>query len=598
MFGNLYPCKYKIMLDIASYMSIIVTMYIDKVPNRTSPPAILLRKAWREGKKTRKRTLDNLSKWPPEKVEALRRVLRGETLVPPGEVFAIERSLPHGHVDAVVGTIRKLGLHGLIASKRCRERDLVIAMVAEQLIHPCSKLATTRLWHTTTLAEELKVENADEDELYEAMDWLLRRQRRIEKKLGKRHLSEGSLVLYDVTSSYYEGRTCPLVRFGHDRDGKKGLRVIVYGVLTDEDGRPIAVDVYPGNTGDPTTVSDQVQKLRGPFGLSRVVLVGDRGMLTQTQIERLKKYPGLGWISALRSGSIRKLVEGGELQMSLFDQKNLAEITSADYPGERLIVCFNPLLAEERRRKRKELLAATEKRLEKVVKQVARRTRKPMRKDEIGVKVGKVLDRFKVGKHFTLKIEDGLFQWARREESIGREEALDGIYVIRTSESKERLSPEDAVRKYKSLAQVERAFRTLKGLEIRVRPIRHRKEVRVRAHVFICMLTYYVEWHMRKALAPLLFDDEELDEQRKKRDPVAPARQSASARKKKTTGLTPDGFPVHSFETLLKELATRSRHRCRIQSDPSFPTFRQLTEPTPLQVRAMQLLGLYPVNGN
>ena len=573
-------------------------MYIDKVPNRGSPPAILLRKAWREGRKIRKKTLDNLSKWPPEKVELLRRVLRGETLVPVGEAFATERSLPHGHVEAVLGTIRKLGLDKLIASKRCRERDLVVAMVAEQLIHPCSKLATTRLWHTTTLAEELGVQDADEDELYEAMDWLLRRQTRIEKKLAERHLSEGSLVLYDVTSSYYEGRACPLVRFGYGRDRKRGSRVIVYGLLTDGDGRPIAVEVYPGDTGDPTTVSDQVKKLRGQFGLSRVVLVGDRGMLTQTQIDNLKKHPGLGWISALRSRSIRKLVEGGELQMSLFDQRNLAEITSGDYPGERLIVCFNPLLADDRRRKREELLAATEKGLEKVANQVARRTRKPMRKDEIGLKVGTVLDRFKMGKHFTLKIEDAVFQWSRCDESIRREEALDGIYVIRTSEPKERLSAEDAVRKYKSLAQVERAFRTLKGLEIRVRPIRHRNEVRVRAHVFICMLTYYVEWHMRKAVAPLLFDDEELDEQRKKRDPVAPARQSASAKRKKTTRLTPDGFPVHSFETLMQELGTRCRNRCRIKSDPSCPTFRQLTEPTPLQARALQLLGLYPVNGN
>jgi transposase len=573
-------------------------MYIDKVPNRNSPPAILLRKAWREGRKIRKKTLDNLSKWPPEQVELLRRVLRGETLVPVGEAFATERSLPHGHVEAVVGTLRKLGLDQLIASKRCRERDLAVAMVGEQLIHPCSKLATTRLWHTTTLAEELGVEDADEDELYGAMDWLLRRQGRIEKKLAQRHLCEGSLVLYDVTSSYYEGRTCPLVRFGYNRDGKRGLPVIVYGVLTDEDGRPIAVDVYPGDTGDPTTVSDQVKKLQKRFGLSRVVLVGDRGMLTQTQIDHLKKHPGLGWISALRSRSIRKLVEGGELQMSLFDQKNLAEITSPDYPGERLIVCFNPLLADERRRKREALVAATEKELGKITNQVARRTRKPMRKDEIGVRVGQVLNRFKVGKHFTLKIEDGVFEGSRCEESIRGEQALDGIYVIRTSEPKERLSAEDAVRKYKSLAQVERAFRTLKGLEIRVRPIRHRRGVRVRAHVFICMLTYYVEWHMRKALAPLLFDDEELDEQRRKRDPVAPARQSASAKRKKTTRLTSDGLPVHSFETLMKELATRCRNWCRIKSDPSCPTFRQLTEPTPLQARALQLLGLYPVQGN
>ena len=557
-----------------------------------------MRESWREGKKVKKRTLGNLTKWPDRKVECLRRVLRGDTLVSPEEVFVIERSLPHAHVEAVLGTIGRLGLDKVIASQRCRERDLVLAMIAEQLIHPCSKLATTRLWHTTTLAEELKVEDADEDELYRAMDWLVRRQERIERKLADRHLSEGSLVLYDITSSSYEGRSCPLVRYGYNRDGKKGLPVIVYGVLTDEDGRPIAVDVYPGDTADPTTVPDQVKKLQERFGLSRVVLVGDRGMLTETQIEHLKEHPGLGWISALRSGAIRKLVEGGELQFSLFDQKNLAEIRSGEYPGERLIVCLNPLLAEERRRKRQELVAATEKRLEKVARQVRGRRRKPMGKAEIGLKVGKVLNRFKVGKHFRLRIDDGVFEWSRCEQSIRREEALDGIYVIRTSEPKEKLSAEDTVRKYKSLAEVERAFRTLKSLEILVRPIRHRIDNRVRGHVFLCLLAYYVEWHMRKALAPLLFDDEERHEGRRKRDPVAPAKASLSAKRKKTTRSTQEGFPVHSFATLLKELATRCRHRCRMKSDPTGPALRLLTRPTPLQTRAFQLLELYPGKEN
>lgn len=573
-------------------------MYVETVPNRKSPPAILLRESWREGKKVKKRTVANLSRWPAERVESLRRLLRGETLVSPDDVFATERTLPHGGVEGVLGSIRKLGLDGVIASKRCRERDLVLAMVAEQLIHPCSKLATTRLWHSTTLSEELGVTDADEDELYRAMDWLVARQRRIENKLAGRHLCEGGLVLYDVTSSYYEGKRCPLVRYGHNRDGKKGAPVIVYGVMTDGEGRPVAVDVYPGNTADPTTVPDQVEKLQRRFGLSRVVLVGDRGMLTKTQVEHLRAHPGLGWISALRGPSVRKLVEGGELQMSLFDEKNVAEITSPEYPGERLIACFNPLLAEERRGKREELLAATETGLSRVSQQVSRPRRNPLGKAEIGLRVGRVLHRFKVGKHFKLKIEDGLFEWSRREESIRGEEALDGIYVIRTSEPKERISPDDVVRNYKSLAQVERAFRTLKGLEVLVRPIRHRKDPRVRAHVFVCFLAYYVEWHMRKALAPLLFEDEEREQNRKTRDPVAPARPSPSARRKKATHFTPDGLPVHSFHTLLKDLATRCRNTCRVKSDPSAPRFQMVTEPTPLQAKALQLLGLYPVTGN
>jgi len=567
-------------------------MFIDIVPNRKSPPAILLREAWREGKKVRKRTVANLTGWPTEKVEALRRVLRNEPLVTPEEAFAIERSLPHGHVEAVLGTIRRLGLDRLISSTRCRERDLVVAMVAERLIHPCSKLATTRLWHTTTLAEELGVSDANEDDLYEAMDWLLERQEGVEKKLASRHLSEGSLVLYDVTSSYYEGRSCPLVRFGHDRDGRKGRPIIVYGLMTNGKGCPVAVEVYPGDTGDPSTVVDQAEKLRHRFGLSHLVLVGDRGMLTETQIEKLGAYPGLGWISALRSAAIRGLVESGNLQMSLFDQRGLAEIRSPEYPAERLVACFNPLLAEERKRKRRALLEATEKELERISKQVARRTQKPLGKDEIGKKVGKVIDRFKVGKHFTLTIEENRFSFVRNEDKIGREEALDGIYVIRTSEPKERLSAEDTVRSYKHLTQVERAFRTLKGIDLLVRPIWHRTEDHVRAHIFLCMLAYYVEWHMRKALAPLLFDDEELDGNRKKRDPVKPAQPSASAKKKKSLRFTSEGLVVQSFDTLLMELGTRCRNRCRVKSDPKSPVFYQLTEKSPLQERAFQLLGL------
>jgi transposase len=567
-------------------------MFIERIPNRNSPPAILLREAWREGKKIRKRTIANLTHWPLAKVEALRCVLKNETLVASKEAFVIERSIPHGHVETILGTIKKLGLDGLIASTRCRERDLVVAMIAERLIHPCSKLATTRLWHMTTLSEELGVSDADEDDLYEAMDWLLGRQQRIEKKLAARHLSEGSLVFYDVTSSYYEGRSCPLARYGHDRDGKKGRPIIVYGLMTNGQGCPVAVEVYPGDTGDPSTVSDQAEKLRRRFGLSHLVLVGDRGMLTQTQIEKLKEYSGLGWISALRSHAIRDLVEDGYLQMSLFDQKDLAEIRSPEFPSERLVACFNPLLAEQRGRKRQELLRATEKELGRIAKQVAGRSRTPLGKDEIGKKVGKVIGRFKVGKHFVVTIGEGTFSFVRNEAQIQREEALDGIYVIRTSESAERLSAEDTVRSYKNLAQVERAFRSFKGIDLLIRPIWHHTEDHVRAHIFICMLAYYVEWHMRKALSPLLFDDEELDENRKKRDPVKPAQVSASAKKKKTQRLTPEGLVVQSFDTLLKEFGTRCRNRCQIKSGPKGSTFYQVTEMTPLQNRAFQLLGL------
>jgi transposase len=567
-------------------------MHIEAVPNRGSHPTILLRQSYREGQRVRKRTLANLTRLPPEVIETLKRALKGERLVPADQAFAIERSIPHGHVQAILGTIRRLELDTIIASRRSRQRDLVVAMIAERLLHGSSKLASTRLWHTSTLAEELSVQDADVDELYEAMDWLLQGQERIEKKLAARHLREGAQVFYDVSSSYYEGRTCPLARHGHNRDGKKGRTIIVYGALTDRDGRPVAVQVYPGNTGDASTVGDQVNKLRGRFGISRVVLVGDRGMLTQTQIEKLKAYPQLGWISALRSASIRKLVENQELQLSLFDQQDLAEITSAEFPGERLVACFNPLLAEERARKRAALLWATEEKLQRIAREVARRTKTPLLKDAIALKVGKVVNRHKVGKHFSLHMEDGVFRWERDEASIAQEAALDGIYVIRTSEPKKRLSAQDTVRSYKNLGQVEQVFRCLKGIDIRVRPIHHREDPRVRAHVFLCLLAYYVEWHMRRALSSLLFDDEELTANRKTRDPVAKAEPSPSSRRKKVERTTPDGLPVHSFNTLLDELGTLCRNRCRIQADPSGSTFTQETQPTRLQARAFELLSL------
>jgi transposase len=573
-------------------------MYIETVPNRNSPPAILLREGWREGSKTFKRTLANLSHWPKQKIETFRRLLQDEPLVSPQDLFCTHATLPHGHVEAVLMAMRKLGLDSLLAAKRCRERDLVMAMIAARLLHPCSKLATTREWHTTTLAEELSVVDATEEDLYRAMDWLLERQARIEKKLAARHLSDDCLVLYDVSSSYYEGHTCPLAQYGHDRDGKKGLPIIVYGVMTDGEGRPIAVEVYPGNTGDPTTVADQVEKLRNRFQLSRLVLVGDRGMLTQPQIDKMKPHAGLGWITALTSVAVRALAESGALQLSLLDEINLAEITSPDYPGERLMVCHNPLLEEERGRKRRELLEATEKALTKISKEVERRTKKPLKKAEIALKMGKVLGRYKMGKHFLYTIGEGKFQWSRREETIEEEARLDGIYVIRTSESAKRLSAADTVRSYKSLAQVERAFRTLKGVDLLIRPIRHRTEDRVPAHIFLCLLAYYVEWHLRRAWAPLLFEDEQLVQERRRRDPILPASGSPSAQAKKLTRQTAEGLPVHSFETLMAELASRARVTYTLKSDAAAPSIQQVPEPTPLQARAYTLLGSLPVAGN
>ncbi len=552
----------------------------------------LLRRTFRVGSQVHHETLGNISHLPDPLVDIIRRSLAGEQFVVATDAFHVERSLPHGHVQAVLGTIRKLGLDSLIASQRCRERDLVLAMVAERLLYPCSKLATTRAWHTTTLAEELGVSECNEDDLYRAMRWLLARQARIESKLAQRHLHDGAIVLYDVSSSYYEGRTCPLARFGHDRDGRKGRPIIVYGLLTDCEGRPVAIEVYPGNTGDPTTVPDQVEKLRQRFGLSRVVLVGDRGMLTETQIGKLREHPGLGWISALRGPAIRQLVESGCLQPSLFDETNLAEIHSAEYPEERLVACFIPLLAEERRRKREELLAVTEKELARIAREVARRKHKPLAESAIALKVGKVVNRFKVAKHFQLTMATGVLRWARQAETIQREAALDGVYVVRTSEESRRCSAADAVRRYKSLAPVERAFRCLKGIDLRIRPIHHRSADHVRAHILLCMLAYYVEWHMRRSLAPLLFADEELVRNRRRRDPVAPPEPSASAQRKKIERMTPDSFPVHSFDTLLEILGTRCRNLCRIRQDAGDTTFQQLTVPTALQARAFELLGV------
>jgi transposase len=551
----------------------------------------LLRRTFRLGDQVKHETLGNISHLPPSLIDIIRRSLAGETFLPATEAFHVLRSLPHGHVEAVLGTVRRLQLAPLLSSKPCRERDLVLAMLVQRLLDPASKLATTRLWHNSTLAEELSVQDAHEVELYQALDWLLARQAQIEKKLAERHLHEGDEVLYDISSSYYEGRHCPLVRYGHNRDGKRDRPIIVYGVLTDTEGRPLSVEVYPGNTGDATTVPGQVKKLRERFGLSRVVLVGDRGMLTERQIAQLKQHPALGWISALKAGAIRQLAEAGALQLSLFDQQNLVEMHSALYPDERLVACFNPLLAEERKRKREELLQATEQELEAIRQQVARR-KKILRKEEIALKVGRVVNRFKMAKHFELTIEDGRFHAQRREEEIREEGLLDGVYVIRTSESKENLSAPDVVRHYKNLANVERAFRCWKGMDIRVRPIYLRTEEHVRAHIFLCLLAYYVEWHLRAALAPLLFEEEDLAQYRQQRDPVAPAEPSAAVQIKKQRKQTAEGFQVQSFPTLLQALATRCRNTCQVQVRGKAPTFEQVTQATPLQARIFQCLGL------
>src|SRR3954454_13403129 len=514
----------------------------------------LLRRSIRKGKTVTHETLGNLSHLPDHLIEIIKRSLKGETFVPAAETFRIIRSSPHGHVDAVLTMIRELGVEELIASRRSRRRDLVIAMIAERLLFPSSKLAHTRHWHDTTLAQELDIADATEDHLYGAMDWLLSRQEAIEKKLARRHLAEGAMVLYDVTSSYYEGKTCPLARFGHDRDGKTGCPIIVYGMLTDADGRPVAVQVYPGNTGDPKTIPDRVEALTRRFGLSRVVLVGDRGMLTRTRIDILKKHPGLGWISALRSGSIRRLLADGHLVRTDLEAEHLAEITSPEFPGERLVACYNPQLAEQRRQKRRDLLAATQAELEALAARVARPADRPEMAAEIGVRAGKIINHYKMAKHFTLTIRDGHLGWSRKQDAIANEEMLDGIYVIRTSEPADRLTAADGVRSYKRLALVEQAFRCLKGIDLLVRPIHHRTAGRVRAHILLCLLAHYVEWHLRQAWEPLLFEDEDLAEDRQRSDPVAPARSSKSALQKKKTHTTSDDLPVQSFRTLMAHL--------------------------------------------
>lgn len=572
-------------------------MYVVDVPNRGSQPATLLRESYREDGKVKNRTLANLSHWPRQKVEALKAVLKGATVsaVALNEAFDVVRSLPHGNVTATLGTLRRLGLEAMMASRPSRQRDLCVAMIVSRLLCPTSKLALVRSLGAQTasssLAEVLGISDADEDELYEAMDWLLVRQERVETALAKRHLSEGTLVLYDVSSTYFEGRRCPLARIGHSRDGRFDRPQIVFGLLTDAQGCPVATEVFDGNTGDPTTVLSQVKKLRDRFSLQRVVLVGDRGMITSARIEQdLKQAPGLEWITALRGPAIRKLVNAGILDVSLFDERDLAEISSPDYPGERLIVCRNPLLATERKRKREDLLRSTERELDKIVAATQRATNPLCGRDRIGLRVGGVLGRFKVGKHFKLTITDEHFIYERNAMAIAEEATLDGIYVIRTSVSPQALNAEDTVLSYKRLAQVERAFRSIKTVDLKLRPIHHHLADRVRAHVFICMLAYYVEWHMRRALAPMLFEDDDKSAAATQRpSPVAKAQRSAKALRKARTKLTPEGAPVHSFQSLLDDLATVVKNRLQPR-DGSAATFELVTTPTQLQRRAFNLL--------
>lgn len=572
-------------------------MYIATVPNRNSRPAYLLRESYREGGKVKNRTLANLSKLSDEQIEAMRRVLHGEA---PGSVteseVVIERSLPYGDVVAVLGTARRLGVERLLAERPCRPRTLVLAMLVMRVLHPGSKLATARRLASGTrnssLGALLALDKLDEDDLYEALDWLQERQATIETKLAKRHLQEGSLVLYDLSSSYYTGRCCPLAKFGHNRDGKNGHPQIVYGLLCNRDGCPVAIEVFAGNTADPKTLATQIEKVRQRFALRQVIVVGDRGLLTTARIRaEMAGTEGLDWISALRAPAIQQLAAAGAIQQSLFDERDLAEIRSPDYPGERLIVCRNPLLADERARKRNALLQATAAELDQIV-QATQRARRPLRgKEQIGLRVGKVINRRKVGKHFRLDIQEDRFTYQRDEKKIETEAALDGIYVVRTSVDQPAMSADEAVANYKSLSNVEWAFRSLKTVDLKIRPIHHRLADRVRAHVFLCMLAYYVEWHMRRDLAPILFDDDDPQAaQAQRRSIVAPAERSDSAKRKDLSKHTAEGLPVHSFQTLLDDLATLTKNRTRIGKT----VVDLLAQPTPLQTKAFQLLRVQP----
>ena len=548
----------------------------------------LLRRSYREDGKVKNETLGNLSHLPEPLIEIIRRSLQGETFVPLGQAFDVIDSRPHGHVQAVAHAMQRLDFASVLGSKSCRERELVLAMVAARIVAPHTKLATTRWWHTSTLASDFGVAEATEDDLYAAMDWLLARQDAIQKKLAARHLSKGGLVLYDLSSSYFEGTTCPLAKLGHSRDGRKGMLQVNYGLLTDARGCPVAVSVYEGNVADSATFMPEVQRLREQFGIEHLVMVGDRGMIGHGAIAELREMDGVGWITALKSASIRSLVEQGQLQLGLFDERNLVELSSPEYPGERLVACRNPQLAKLRAIKREALLGATEKTLLAIKERVdAGRLHGA---DAIGLRVGKIVNQYKVAKHFELAIGDNSFTFARKQEAISAESALDGIYVIRTSVDARQMDAPDCVRNYKALANVERAFRSLKTVDLKVRPIHHRTADRVRAHILLCMLAYYVEWHMREAWRELMFAD--IDQAAKAtRDPVAPAQRSQAALEKAASRIVDDGTPVHSFATLMAELGRVVRNTCRTPAaGPQAPTFDVVTTPNPTQRHALDLI--------
>ncbi len=570
-------------------------MHIDAVPNRDSRPTYLLRESFRDGKRVRKRTLANLSALSDAQIAALRLVLRGEGVCPPSSLFEVMTSRGSGHVQAVCVAMRQLQMERLLAARASRERDLVMAMIAARVVSPNTKLATTRCWHSTTLAQDFGVAEAeaDEDDLYGAMDWLLAHQDTIQdtiqKKLAARHLKEGGLVLYDLSSSYFEGLTCLLAKLGYSRDGKKGMLQVNYGLLTDARGCPVAVSVYEGNVADSQTFLPEVERLRGSFGIERMVMVGDRGMISSKAIAELRQSPGVDWITALKSTSICGLLEQGQLQLGLFDERNLVEIESPEYPGERLVACRNPELAKLRAHKREDLIARTERNLEKVRDRV--RSGKLVGQDRIGVAVGRVINQYKVAKHFELIIDAGSLRWARNAQRIGAEAALGGIYIIRTSVPSERMDGPQCVRSYKALANVERAFRSLKTVDLKVRPIHHRTADRVRAHILLCMLAYYVEWHMREAWRELMFADTE-QAPKSTRGPVAPAKRSAKALRKVASRTLDDGSPVHSFATLLDDLSGIVRNTCRApNADDDQPTFDVVTTANAQQRRALDLVA-------
>ncbi|EGJ29572.1 MULTISPECIES: IS1634 family transposase [Moorena] len=596
-------------------------MYIERVPNRNSPPAVLLRESYREGNKVRKRTLANLSKLPDDVIENLRIVLKGGVAVENyGEAFQIKRSLPHGHISGVLGTLNKLGVPELIDGKASKNRAVIIAMIVARIIDPCSKLATARGLNQETcgssLSHLLGLESTDEDDLYEALDWLIARQTRIENELAKKHLKEGALVLYDVSSTYFvrvasaspKGKTCPLASYGYSRDKKsgatpvgfpdlgnahqeRGKQQIVFGLLCNREGCPIAVEVFEGNTSDTTTMALQIEKVRHRFGLSRIIWVGDRGMITQTRInQEFSTREDLDWITALTAAQIKLLAEQEVIQLGLFDEQNLVEVESVDYPGERLIACRNPITAESRAQKREKLLQKTEEELEKIVQATLREKRALKGADQIGLRVGKVINKYRVGKFFELEITNNSFSYTRKPQGLKAAAALDGLYVIRTSVDTEVLDAPATVKAYKSLSQVEQAFRSYKTMDLKVRPIYHHLESRVKSHVFLCMLAYYVEWHMKQALAPILFDDEEgtpIDW-----DGVTPVKRSKKALSKARKKRTAQNLPVHSFSTLMADLGTITLNTIASKLEGADLTFLKITQPTPVQQKALDLLGV------